>query len=90
MDPVLVDVTGYTATFFGTMVMLPQAVKTWRTRKVDDLSPVMLFFYFMNCLLWLVYAYFIDALPLLLTNALALMISITQIGLYISIKRERR
>jgi MtN3 and saliva related transmembrane protein len=83
MDIGLADVIGYSAAFFGTTVMIPQVLKTWRSKKADDISFVMLFFYFMNCLLWLCYAVLIDSQPLLITNAIALLISTFQIFLKI-------
>ena len=74
-------IIGYAATIVGTSIMLPQVVRTLRTKRVDDLSFAMLIFYFANCALWLAYGLLISSLPLILTNFIALIISIVQIGL---------
>lgn len=83
MENILTQIVGYSAAFFGTTVMLPQVIKTWKTKKAEDVSLIMSFFYFMNCLLWLIYAVLISSGPLLLTNAVALVISVVQITLKI-------
>lgn len=78
---VLVDIIGYTAAAFGTAIMLPQVVKTIRTKRVRDLSWGMLWTYFFNCVLWLVYGSMINAVPVVVCNAIAFLISIVQLVL---------
>ena len=77
----LESIVGYAATVVGTSLMLPQVYKSWRTKSVDDISWGMLVMYFLNCSLWLTYGILINAVPLAVTNALALLISIGQIVL---------
>lgn len=78
---VLTQVIGYTAAVIGTSLMLPQVVKTIRTKKVDDVSFVMLVLYFLNCVLWLTYGSLIRAWPVIVCNFIALIISIIQLVL---------
>ena len=79
----LVDIVGYAATLVGTCLMLPQVYKSLKTKSVEDVSWGMLVMYFLNCSLWLVYGLLIAAVPLTITNAIALGISVVQIGLKI-------
>jgi MtN3 and saliva related transmembrane protein len=72
---------GYAATAVGTVLMLPQVIRSWRTRRVDDLSLAMVLLYVANCSLWLVYGFLIDAGPVILANAAGLVISIVQLVL---------
>jgi MtN3 and saliva related transmembrane protein len=67
----LTESIGYLAATIGTFLMLPQVVKTIRTKKADDLSAWMLAAYLIQCALWFVYALRIEARPLLLCNAVA-------------------
>ena len=83
MSIIITNVVGYTAAVIGTSLMLPQVYKSWKTKKVNDVSSGMLALYFLNCALWLAYGLLIFALPLILTNAIALLISIIQISLKI-------
>jgi MtN3 and saliva related transmembrane protein len=83
----VVDLVGYTGTVVGTLVMLPQLVKTWRTRRVHDLSFWMLALYVVNCALWLVYGLLISARPVIVCNAIAIVISIVQVWMKLSFGR---
>ena len=80
---VLVDIVGYAATVIGTSLMLPQVYKSFKTKSVEDVSWGMLVMYFLNCSLWLTYGVLIVSTPLAMTNAIALAISVVQIGLKI-------
>jgi MtN3 and saliva related transmembrane protein len=83
MNELLVNIIGYSATVIGTSLMLPQAFKSYKTRSVSDLSWGMLILYFLNCVLWLIYGVLIGALHLIITNSIALVISVIQIVLKI-------
>jgi MtN3 and saliva related transmembrane protein len=81
------QVTGFLAAIIGTSLMLPQVFKTFKTKKGDDVSLVMLVLYFLNCLLWLTYGVLISALPVILCNSIALVISIIQLVLKFRYKK---
>jgi MtN3 and saliva related transmembrane protein len=87
MNPVIVDIIGYFAAFFGTVLMLPQALKTYRTRHVADISLVMLIVYIINCMLWGVYGYFLLSVPMLLCNGFALIIGFLMLSMKIFFSR---
>jgi len=87
MNPVTVDIIGYLAAFFGTILMLPQAIKTYRTRHVSDISLVMLVVYIINCMLWGVYGYFMHSGPMLICNGLALIIGFLMLSMKIIFSR---
>jgi MtN3 and saliva related transmembrane protein len=74
MKPIIVDIIGYMAAFAGTILMLPQVFKTYRSRHVDDLSLVMLVIYLVNCCLWGTYGFFLHSVPMLICNGIALLI----------------
>jgi len=80
------EIIGFAATVVGTSIMLPQIFKSIKTRSVSDISWGMLVLYFLNCLLWMVYGILIFAIPLMLTNGIALCISVLQITLKIKYK----
>ncbi len=81
MDILLINIVGYTASVVGTSLMLPQMYRSLKTKSVEDLSWGMLILYFLNCALWLMYGILIGAMPVIITNAVALLISIIQIAL---------
>jgi len=85
---ILTNVIGYTAAVVGTLLMLPQVVKSWRTKRVEDLSLGMTVLYFLNCLLWLLYGLLITALPMIVANATALVVSIVQVVLKLKYRQK--
>ena len=79
MTDTVLNIIGYSAVVIGTSLMLPQVIKSYKTKSVADLSWGMLILYFLNCTLWLIYGILINASHLILTNAIALVISVIQI-----------
>ncbi|MBT4824341.1 hypothetical protein HN695_00100 [Candidatus Woesearchaeota archaeon] len=79
----ITEIIGYSAAVVGTSLMLPQVIKSIKTKSVGDLSYVMVIVYVINCILWLTYGILLNAWPMILCNALALIISFIQLGLKI-------
>lgn len=75
-----VQIIGYLATIVGSSMMMPQAIKSWRTRKVDDLSVTAIVLYCLNCLLWLTYGVFSSPTlpPVILANVIGLTVGVFQ------------
>lgn len=78
---VIVEIIGYLAAAVGTSLMLPQVIKSLKTKRMEDVSLVMLVLYFFNCILWLAYGALISAWPVIISNFIALIISIIQLFL---------
>ena len=77
----VVEIIGYLAAAVGTSLMLPQVIKSLKTKKMQDVSFGMLVLYFFNCILWLAYGSLISAWPVIISNFIALIISIIQLFL---------
>lgn len=58
-----------------TIAYVPQLVKTWRSKSAQDLSWSMLITLWVGVLLWLAYGAYIQALPVILTNIVTLILS---------------
>ena len=86
----ITQVIGFLAAFVGTQVMLPQIIKTIKTKRVDDLSLLMLVVYLLNCSLWLAYGLLISAWPVIICNSIALIISIVQLILKFKYGRKNK
>jgi len=78
---ILTLLIGYAAVAVGTTFMLPQVLKSWKTKRVGDLSLASVILYFANSGLWLAYGLLIGAWPVVIANALALVISMVQMFL---------
>lgn len=75
----MVEVIGYAAAFFGTILMIPQTYKSFKTKKVNDISMSMLVVYIINCTLWEAYGILIHSNPIIICNIIALCIGIVQL-----------
>ena len=76
-----VDALGYVAAVFATGSFLPQVLKTWRTRSAEDLSFLMLWCHIVGMLLWLAYGVMIGSSPIVIANAVAVLLDVLLIGL---------
>ena len=75
------DALGYAAAVFATGSFVPQVVKTWRTRSAEDLSWLMLATHIFGLTLWLVYGLQLRAAPIIVANAVGVLLDIFLIAL---------
>jgi MtN3 and saliva related transmembrane protein len=68
---------GLVAGFFTTIGFVPQIVKAYRTKKMEDVSLVMPVLLSLGMLLWLFYGIYLNNLPIILWNAIALGLNLT-------------
>jgi len=65
-------VLGLVAGFFTTVGFVPQIVKAYRTKRMEDVSLIMPVLLSLGMLLWLFYGIYLNNLPIILWNAIAL------------------
>ncbi len=70
-----IKIIGLVAAALTTFAFLPQAIKTWKTKSTDDLSPAMFGLLCAGILLWLIYGLLINDLPIILANAVTLVLA---------------
>ena len=66
------------ATAAGTLTtasFVPQVVRAWRTRSVDDLSLTMLLAFTTGVALWILYGVVTGALPIIITNGITFVLA---------------
>jgi MtN3 and saliva related transmembrane protein len=85
---VFTEIIGYVAAVFGTVLMLPQAYKSYKTKRVNDISINMLIIYILNCSTWEIYGILIHSMPIIICNALALVIGIFQMVLKLKLQNK--
>lgn len=66
------DALGSVAAVLTTAAFLPQLFKTFRTRRVEDISLVMYLVFTLGVGLWLVYGLLLDAMPIIVANGITL------------------
>lgn len=63
-----VENIGLLAAALTTAAFIPQVYKTWKEKSTKDISLSMYTVLFTGVLLWLVYGFYIDSLPIILAN----------------------
>ena len=66
---------GIAAAILTTTAFAPQAFKVWRTRSTRDVSLAMFLLMVTGIVLWLVYGLLIGDLPLIVANAVTLLLA---------------
>ena len=82
------DIVGYAATVVGTSMMLPQLVRSWRTKHMRDVAWGMITLFLINCLLWFAYGLMIGAPPMIVANSVGFLISLALLGMKIGFRRN--
>lgn len=72
---------GLVAGFLTTMGFVPQIIKGMRSRSMRDVSLIMPIFLGLGMLLWLLYGIWLESLPIILWNAVALALNMVIITL---------
>lgn len=83
MKEIITEIIGYVAAVLGTSLMIPQVIKSFKTRQTSDLSLVMSIFYLLNCVVWNIYGILILSNPMILCNSIGILIAITLLTLKI-------
>ena len=66
---------GFFAAFCTTIAFLPQAIKVYKTKSTKDISLYMFLIFTVGVLSWLIYGLIINDLPVILANAVTLILS---------------
>ena len=63
-----IEIIGLIAACFTTAAFVPQVVKTWRTKDVENLSLTMYLTMLTGVVMWLIYGININSLSIILAN----------------------
>jgi MtN3 and saliva related transmembrane protein len=86
MDRKLIEILGWIAGTLTTIAFFPQLLKTWTTKSAKDVSLVMMITFCVGVFLWLVYGLAIDAMPVVVTNSVTLILALLILILKIKYK----
>ena len=79
-----VDVLGYIAGILVVISLLPQVIKSWKTKLTRDISLSRYVIYVIGLILWITYAFIIKNGPVGIMNGIGLMLALSI--LYLKIK----
>ena len=77
----IVNILGFLAGTLTTLSLLPQTIKSLKTKHTDDISLAMFVMLALGIVLWLIYGILLKAAPLILANSISLVLILMLIGL---------
>lgn len=81
------DIVGYLGGIFIMISFIPQVVKSYKTKSVEDLSIWMVIATFAGTLFWVIYGFLINGKPIIIMNIIFGIIVLFQ--LYLKVKYEK-
>jgi len=88
MSMIWVDLIGYAAGIFTLINMIPQILKTYKLKSVEDVSIWLIVSYSISMILWVIYAWFIVSWPIIITNGIAFFLSLIMLALIFKYKKK--
>lgn len=81
------EIIGYLGGIFIMVSFVPQVIKSYKTKSVDDLSLWMIIATFVGTVFWIIYGYLINSRPVLIMNIIFGVIVLFQ--LYLKVKYRK-
>ncbi len=72
-----IEIMGIIAGGLTTTSLVPQVIKTYKSRSAEDLSLKMFSLFSLGVLLWLIYGFINEDLPIILANGFTLVLALT-------------
>jgi MtN3 and saliva related transmembrane protein len=79
-----IDILGYAAGILVVLSLLPQVIKSWKTKSTGDISLARYIIYVIGLILWIVYAVIVQNGPVAVMNGIGLMLAVSI--LYLKLK----
>ncbi|WP_419785077.1 SemiSWEET family sugar transporter [Pseudodesulfovibrio sp.] len=87
MERQLIELIGILAGCCTTAAFAPQAIRTWRTRSVADISLGMYGLFCTGVCLWIIYGVFLESLSVILANSVTLLLAMAVLVMKIQFSR---
>ena len=82
------EIMGHIGALLSSITFIPQVIKTWQTKSAGDLSMNMLLIVVTSTVVWLVYAFSLNLLPVIIANSIIFVLSLTLIYFKLSFKKK--
>ena len=73
--------------FLSSVTFIPQVHKAWKTKSVGDLSMTMILIVFTSTIVWLVYAFALSLLPVIICNSIMAVLTMLLIYFKLTFKK---
>lgn len=83
-----IEVMGLLGALLSSITFIPQVVRTWQIKSAGDLSMGMLLIVFSSTIVWLVYGFALNLLPVIIANGIIFILSLVLIYFKIKFKKN--
>jgi len=80
---------GSIAAVFTTAAFVPQVARVWRLKRADEISLTTFLAFAVGTSVWLVYGLLIDSVPVIVANAVTLVLALSIVVLKLNYDRGR-
>ena len=70
-----IEIAGHTGAVLSSITFVPQVYKVWKSKSAKDLSVYMILIVTTSTMVWLVYAFALNLLPVILANSFIMCLS---------------
>lgn len=85
----IISITGMIAGVLTAASLLPQLIKMLKENKYEAVSPWALLILLMGLALWIIYGFFKNDIPILVTNSISFLINLVMVILRFNYKRKK-
>jgi len=75
MTKELAEIMGLIGAFLSSITFIPQVYKTWKIKSAGDLSMSMMLIVFTSTIIWLIYGFALNLLPVIICNGIIMVLS---------------
>ena len=84
------EVFGSAAAVLSTGAFIPQVLKTWQSKKAEDVSFVLLIAFCSGCFCWIIYGYMTKAYAVLIANMITFSLNLVILAMKYFFERKMR
>jgi MtN3 and saliva related transmembrane protein len=84
----IIEAIGFGAASCTTLSFVPQVLKVWRTKSVADISLTMYLVFFVGLVQWFVYGILLQSWPIIIANAVTMMLAGELLVRYVVLERR--
>lgn len=70
-----VDIIGYVAGLLVLLSLIPQIIKSWKTKSTKDISLLRYIIYIIGIIMWLIYGIILVNGPMIIANSISLVLA---------------
>jgi MtN3 and saliva related transmembrane protein len=82
------EMVGLLGSLLSSITFIPQVYKTWKTKSAGDLSLLMMSIVFISTIVWLIYGFGLNLLPVIIANSIICVLSLLLIIFKLTFKRN--